>query len=111
GFVAIGLPNEDENGRRSAVFNFVSPEFFSVIELHIVRGRTFTASEVADDARVAIVSESTARNLWGEADPLGRSVVWSAAPRDDITLRVVGVVADAQVSSLGRVDPYYVYRP
>ena len=54
-------------------------------------------------------AQSTARNLWASSDPIGRTLVWENKKVN--TLHVVGVVADAQVSAIGQIDPYYVYVP
>jgi hypothetical protein len=107
--ITIRLPGQGENEARTAELNGVSPDYFSLLGLPIVRGRTFTAAEASDPAggiRPAIVSEATARNLWPGGDPIGRTLLWSGD-----TLRVVGVAADAQTTALGRIDPYYVYVP
>jgi hypothetical protein len=65
------------------------------------------------DVHNVIVTESTAHNLWGDADPIGRTLLQRVGrdPGEELELRVVGVVADAQVSTLGRIDPFYVYFP
>ena len=63
--------------------NLVTPDYFSVLGIPIVRGRTFTEAEVARHAgarqpagtRPAIVSEATARNLWPGRDPIGRTLL------------------------------------
>src|SRR5690606_5752657 len=80
-------------------------------EIPIARGRNFTAEEIADAARFTqtspvIVSQATARNLWPAEDPIGQTLLLG-----DATLQVVGVAADAQVTTIGRTDPYYLYRP
>jgi putative ABC transport system permease protein len=113
GYTAIRLPPEDDSELRSAVPNFVSSDYFSVVGLPVVRGRTFAEGDFASGADAAIVSESTARNLWGDADPIGRTLVQRVGfgPDQAVEHRIVGVVGDGQVSSLGRVDPYYVYLP
>jgi predicted permease len=107
----IRLPGENESEFRVSEMDAVTPAFFSVLELPIVRGRNFSAAESADAAREAsrrpaIVTETTARNLWGDADPLGRTVL-----SDGVTLDVVGVAADARLGALGEIDPYYIYLP
>lgn len=107
----IRLPGDAENQQRFAEMDAVTPGFFAMLDLPIVRGRNFTAAESADAAREAstrpvIVTVTTARNLWGEADPLGRTLLL-----DDTTLEVVGVAADARLGGLGAVDPFYVYLP
>jgi ABC-type antimicrobial peptide transport system permease subunit len=88
--------------------NVVMPSYFSLLGLPLLRGRTFTDAEAASGPGAgtypAIVSETTARNLWRDGDPLGETFL-----NDDRTLQVVGVVADAQVNVLGATDPYYFY--
>ena len=56
--------------------------------------------------RPVVISESTARNFWAGSDPVGRTLLG-----ENNTLHVVGVVADAQVSAIGQIDPYYMYVP
>ncbi len=110
--VAIRLPEQQEKSdQRFGEMDAVTPGYFSLLGIRIVRGRNFTEAESANadpDARTrpVIISETTARNLWGDADPIGRTLL-----RDDITLHVIGVAADAQLSALGTIDPYYVYEP
>jgi hypothetical protein len=107
--IAIRLPGESES--RPAETNDVRPGYFSLLGIAIIRGRTFTDAEITDarpaaGTRPAIVSATTARNLWPGDDPIGRTL-----QQDDMTLQVVGVAADAHVTALGKIDPYYVYRP
>jgi predicted permease len=107
----IRLPGQGENEQRFAQLNSVSPDYFSVIGLPLLLGRAFTDADAIPDSGVAIVSESTARNLWPGADPIGQTFLQGGARGQTVELRVVGVVKDAQVRSLGQIDPYYVYLP
>jgi predicted permease len=118
----IRLPGERARQSRVGEVITVSRDDFSVLELPIVRGRAFTADEVRIGAvapigalaglRPAILSATTARNLWPDDDPIGRSLLWERPELDRVdTLQVVGVAADAQVTNLGRIDPYYLYVP
>ncbi len=110
--MTIRLPGESEKTAREAELISVTPGYFSVLELPILRGRTFTDAEIrnpAPGARPAIVSEATARNLWPGADAIGRTLIGHTV-RDD-TLQVVGVVSDARIHSLSAIDPFYVYVP
>jgi hypothetical protein len=94
----------------------VTEDYFSVLQVPIVRGRAFTPEEVAtppSGPRPAIVSDTTARNLWPGVDPIGRTLL--AGPPGmagaEEMLQVVGVAKDAQLTALGRIDPYSVYVP
>lgn len=59
---------------KSAVHcKFVSGDYFGVMGIPILRGRPFTAAE-RDGSAVVIVSESTARTLWPDADAIGQTL-------------------------------------
>jgi predicted permease len=121
------LPGESERQSRVGEVITVSQDYFSVLELPIVRGRAFTNDEVGNQTpgpagapqgamarkpRPAILSATTARNLWPGSDPIGRTLLWERPELRVVdTVHVVGVAADAQVTALGLIDPYYMYVP
>ena len=86
-------------------YNLVSPEFFSLLKIPIVRGRNFTPAESRLGARVAILTETTARRLWPNQDPIGKILRWE----DGSDIEVIGVVRDAQAAHLARTDETYAY--
>ncbi len=88
-------------------YNHVSPEYFSVVGIPIVRGRGFTEADARDEATAIIVTESTARLLWPGEDPLGKSLREDTGRQDT----VIGIAKDAQVSHLGEADSPYLYFP
>jgi predicted permease len=88
--------------------NQISPGFFSVFGIRIVRGRDFTAADAASRASVVIITESTARHLWPREDALGKIIRMGEAQTPAL---VVGVVQDTRTLVLGRVEPLYVYLP
>ena len=53
-------------------YQFVSPEYFGVLGIDLVRGRGFAPTERSADAAVAIVSERVARRLWPGLDAVGQ---------------------------------------
>jgi macrolide transport system ATP-binding/permease protein len=89
--------------------NNVSPEYFSLLAIPIVRGRTFTAAELQGATRVVIVSEATARRYWPGQDPVGRFILMGADR--DAPLEVVGVAKDAHVSHVAETESSYMYLP
>jgi len=57
-----------------AGYNIVSPEFFKLLEIPLVRGRTFSQPEAEAEAAVVVVSQSTAEKLWRDGDAMGKSI-------------------------------------
>ena len=94
----VALPTRLE---RTAGFTAVSPEYFPLLDIRIVRGRAFTAEEADQNAPVVLVSEATARLLWPNLDPIGQTLeitpasVRRAARRPSHTsVQVIGVTED-----------------
>ena len=63
---------EGASGKSTVTYQFVSPEYFGVLGIDLVRGRGFTPTERSASAAVAIVSESVARQLWPGSDAVGQ---------------------------------------
>jgi predicted permease len=108
--------------RRAAAgtrYTFVSPEYFSILAMPIVRGRAFRADEARSSAHVAIVSETTARAFWPGTNPIGQTITIERAqgrPVDELPgyphVTVVGTTIDV-VSGLlvDGPDAGHIYLP
>jgi predicted permease len=100
-------------------YTVVSPEYFALFDIQIVRGRTFTPAEASAGATVALVSQATAAALWPGLDPLGQTLDVASTPggRADPRLprgrmRVIGVTEDVATGSiLDGLDASCVYFP
>jgi predicted permease len=55
-------------------YKFVSPEYFQLLDIDLMRGRGFMDAERTADAGVTVVSESAARRLWPNGEALGQVV-------------------------------------
>jgi predicted permease len=106
---AFRLPGQEE--WHEVDVNAVSPGYFSLIAIPILRGRTFTAAEGEDPSRAVIVTEATARRYWPGQDPIGRTVLMGAGQDKHVSAEVVGVAKDAQVSHVGETASSYMYLP
>jgi predicted permease len=62
------------SGKSPIAYIFVSPEYFSVLGIDIVRGRGFAPTERSTRVAVAVVSESVARQLWPDRDAIGQAL-------------------------------------
>ena len=112
------------DGRKSAVsYKFASPEYFSVLDIPIVRGRGFSPAESAGHLPVALLSETAARALWPGADAVGQVLQLepdtnSPTPPEEApkltsrTFTVVGIVRDvAGFRFFSEFTPAGVYLP
>ena len=95
-----------QGGTVGMEYNHVSPDYFSLLGIPIVRGRAFMPEET-HEAPGIIVSESTARRIWPGQDPLGKTLR-EVSGRE---YSVIGVAKDAQVAHLGQLDTSYLYFP
>jgi predicted permease len=89
--------------------NGTEADYFAAMGLRLVRGRSYTAAEVAAHEKVAVISEQVARRFWGKDDAVGTS-----ASRIDTNLngvQIIGVVADAFVDRVHGRRPAIVYMP
>lgn len=75
--------------------NRVTPGYLGAMRIPILRGRDIAATDDDRSARVAVVSASLARTLWGAADPVGKSF-FVLQPKQRLELRVIGVARDAE---------------
>jgi predicted permease len=92
------------SAKTAITYRFVSPEYFTVLDVPVTRGRAFARDEQSPALPIAIVSETAARTLWPDRDPLGEVVRLErdhdARPAEDDPLRaprtftVVGIARD-----------------
>ena len=85
--------------------NVISPDYFRVMDIRVDAGRAFTGSRRGRPPPVAIVSSSTARRFWPDANPVGSRVRFSG---DEFWRTVVGVVADVKGYDLTRAVPDFM---
>jgi hypothetical protein len=113
----------ETSGAKAAVaYKFVSPEYFGVLDIAVVRGRAFTPAERTPNLSVAIVSETAARALWPDADAVGQVMRLdpdrTSGPRpvdepplESRTFTVVGVVRDVAGFRIAPLKEAVVYVP
>jgi putative ABC transport system permease protein len=77
----------------------ITPDYFRVLGIPLLAGRGFTDADTATSPRVILVSASTAKAVWGTADPIGAQVRIGNAP-DAAWRTVIGVVADVHAADL-----------
>jgi predicted permease len=76
----------------TTAYNDVSPEYFQILGIPILRGRNFTGEESAAQLPVSILSAAAARRLFTSRDAIGQILHVSGKSARDV--RVIGVAAD-----------------
>jgi putative ABC transport system permease protein len=96
----------------SPLANYVSAEYFPTLEIPLVRGRNFSRAEQRLGAPVAILSEATARTLWPNQDPIGKTIQLALDRTGKLApFEVIGIASDVRTANLSRLDPAMVYLP
>jgi putative ABC transport system permease protein len=92
----------------------ISGDYFKVMDIPLVAGRTFASSDDASAPAVAIINEWAAHRWWPNETAVGRTFSIDTAPGLRAMVTVVGVVKDnlaAQSSILLAKAGPEVYRP
>jgi putative ABC transport system permease protein len=83
--------------QRQAEFNTVSDDYFRLMRIPVLAGRTFDARDRADAPPAVVVSRSFADQAWPGESALGRDIV---LPGMTVRPQVVGVVGDVRHRTL-----------
>jgi predicted permease len=87
--------------------SFVSPEYFHLLGMTLLRGRLFVDQDLEDTPSIAVINQAAARTYWPNQDPVGKRVRLRAEKSDWTT--IVGVIADARTESLADAAIPQVY--
>lgn len=89
---AVTLSDGREAGQEQGTdVIYVTPEYFSVLQMPLLTGRVFTDADGPTTQHVTVVNQAFARKFYGGANPVGRYV-----NKDTL---IVGEVADVSVTS------------
>ncbi|HSV63575.1 MAG TPA: ABC transporter permease, partial [Chthoniobacterales bacterium] len=77
-----------------ADIRIATPEYFPTMSIPLVRGRNFDEHDTKDTARVAIINEECAKQVFADEDPIGQYVE-NFGPKNE-KLQVVGVVGNVR---------------
>jgi hypothetical protein len=91
-----------------AIVGSVSSEYFRVLGIRLLAGRSFGREDHDASEPVAVVSRAAAARFWGSEDAIGQRLI---VGRESEPRRVVGVVADVRFVAPGVPPPALVYLP
>lgn len=92
-YVAQGQENAPANQAPRAMANGVSPRYFEVTGTRLLFGRAFNSKDTKEGLPVAIISESMARALFKNENPIGHQIAVEGVQPPEWR-EIVGVVND-----------------
>lgn len=103
----LALPARPDLGQVGFPMRSVTPDYFALMGMQVLQGRTFAAGDTADARRVIIVNEAFARKYFPGSAAVGQQVILPGDKRD--TADIVGLVADTRTDALSRAAEPEVY--
>jgi predicted permease len=102
--VAIeGRPTLPMSEQPEVDVRLTSPGYMSALHIPILRGRDFSATDLAGRPAVVVISESMARQFWPGEDALGKRLTLTFFP--GAVREVVGIVGDVKLDGLDQIRP------
>jgi putative ABC transport system permease protein len=92
-----------------ATWRSTTADYFNVFQIPLVRGRSFTPTEVRDTAEVAVVSAAMAQRFWPNQSALGKR--FRLDGDDERWLSVIGVTPDVKHRQLNERPEAQFYLP
>jgi putative ABC transport system permease protein len=89
----------------------ITPEYFRVMGIRMLRGRVFTWADDENSLEVAIVNEGMARRYWPGEDAIGKRVSINNRDGQPVWRQIVGVVNDVKHDGLTAATRPHIYIP
>jgi putative ABC transport system permease protein len=84
-------------------YQVISHDYFSTLQIPILRGRGFTEQDNESAPHVIVISEAMAKRYWPNEDPVGKRMAIGESSKDTKWRTIIGVVGDVRHASL--TDP------
>jgi putative ABC transport system permease protein len=112
-FTIEGRERTDDIANMEVPLDPVTPDYFAVMGIRLVAGRTFTELDGPDATPVAIINENMARRYWPEGDALGKRFRYGYGGPDSAAqwLTIVGIVADMRRTGFDAPVRYETFYP
>src|SRR5213595_3181439 len=94
--------------RAAAAYHQIAPDYLKTFGIPIVAGREFDEHDIAGNQNVMLISQAGARKVFGNENPIGKTLLisFSSTP-----VEIVGVVGDVRTRSVANPDEVEIYRP
>jgi putative ABC transport system permease protein len=104
-----GVQGPFRDGRFDADWDIVSTEYFDTIDMAIVEGRGFLDSDRIGTPRVAVISETLARQMFSGQSAIGRVFLQRESETVETEVQIVGVARDAKYRFISSPPAPFIY--
>src|SRR5213076_2296714 len=94
--------------RAAAAYHQIAPDYLKTFGIPIVAGREFDEHDIAGNQNVMLISQAGARKVFGNENPIGKTLLLSSA---GTPVEIIGVVGDVRTRSIAKPDEVEFYRP
>jgi predicted permease len=94
--------------RASAPSHDVAPDYFKTWGIPILAGRDFDRHDLADHQNVVLISQAGAKKVFGNEDPIGKTLLVTSA---STPVKIIGVVGDVRSRKVAEPNDMEFYRP
>src|SRR5438876_633156 len=106
-FEVVGRPLQPGE-RQGAPFTAVSRDYFSTMQIGLVKGRFFDFTDAHGSSTSVVVSQTMAGQLWPDEDPIGKKLQLGEQRRVGT---IIGVVNDIKIYYLRERPGWHIYVP
>jgi putative ABC transport system permease protein len=94
--------------RKGAPSNEIMPGWFRAAGIPLIAGRDFNEQDVLDHPNVIIISKAGAKTVFGDENPIGKTLLIT---NRSVPVEIVGVVGDVRSVQLNQANNMEFYRP
>jgi putative ABC transport system permease protein len=107
-YTVEGRPTSGPNDGYDDDFRRINRQYFDALKIPFLRGRNFTDQEVRQGAKVVIISDLLARQVFPNEEPLGKRLIMSFGKQP---FEIVGIVGDIRHRGLESAPRPAMYMP
>jgi putative ABC transport system permease protein len=114
-FSVEGRPAEDARANENANFRIVTPGYFRTMGMRLLQGRELSERDGQNAPLTVVVNDAMSRAYWPNGDALGKRIrlgrvygrreMYASADAAEVTLTIVGVVADVKQTRVIEQEP------
>src|SRR5437762_4487604 len=94
--------------RAAAVLHNTAADYFKTWGIPILAGRDFDEHDTADRQNVIIISKAGAEKVFGDENPIGKTLLVGSA---SVPCEIIGIAGDVRSRKVSEPDAVEIYRP